>query len=413
MASPQARQPRPRRSVALLVLVLGTLTATGPLATDLYLPAFPQIAADLGAPESRIQLTLTAIMVGMALGQLAIGPMSDAWGRRVPLLVGVAVFTLTSFACALVTSAEAFIAIRFLQGVAGAAGAVISRAIVRDMFDGDTAARFFSRLMLVSGLAPMLGPILGGQLLLVGPWQMLFVVLGAVSALSMAVVFFGLPESLPVHQRRRQGPKALLGTLAGLLGDVRFIGPTLTLSLSFAMMFTYISAFSFVSQNELGVSAQGYSLMFAVNTIGLIAGTQVNAALIGKVTTSRLLLFGLVGALGAVAVVGALTATGLASPVTLTAALFVMMFGVGLVFPNATTLAISSQPAAVAGSASALVGSLQFALGGGLSSLAGLTSTGEASLASMSAVMAGTGLLALAVFVASALLGRRKARATA
>ncbi|WP_133743204.1 Bcr/CflA family efflux MFS transporter [Actinorugispora endophytica] len=392
----------------MMVMVLGVLTASGPLATDLYLPAFPMIAEDLGAPEAQIQLTLTAIMVGLALGQLALGPMSDAWGRRRPLLVGVAVFTATSVLCMFVDSAAAFVALRFVQGVAGAAGAVISRAVVRDLFESDDAARFFSRLMLVTGLAPMVGPVLGGQLLLVGPWQMSFALLAFVSAVSFVVVYFGLPESLPAGERTPMRPGALLRTVGRLVRDVRFVGPTVTLGLSFAMMFTYISSFSFVSQNELGATAQGFSVVFAVNTIGLIAGTQVNAFLIGRVETSRRLLLGLALGLLSVLAMAVLEAVGAAGLVSLTVVFFTMMFGMGLVFPNATTLAISSQPASVAGTASALVGALQFALGGGLSALAGLTATGEASLASMAVVMVSTGFAALAVFAAAGWLGRRR-----
>ncbi|SJZ87804.1 MFS transporter, DHA1 family, bicyclomycin/chloramphenicol resistance protein [Marinactinospora thermotolerans DSM 45154] len=401
--------PRPRRSVALLVFVLGVLAATGPLATDLYLPAFPQIAADLGAPESRIQLTLTAIMVGMALGQLVIGPLSDVWGRRVPLLVGVAVFTLTSFACALVPSAEAFIVIRFVQGLAGAAGAVISRAIVRDMFDGDAAARFFSKLALVTGLAPMLGPVLGGQLLLVGPWQMMFVALGLSGLVSFVLVLAALPESLPAGERRALDVSSMVRTFGRQLRDPRFIAPTLTLSLSFGMTFTYISAFSFVSQNELGATAQQFSLIFGVNTLGMIIGNQVNVALIGKVHTSRRLLGGLVGSLAAIVALVALGMSGHAGLLSVTAILFVMMFFTGFISPNATSMAISSQSAADGGSASALLGTLQFAIGGGLAATAGLTPTGEASLVSMSLVMLLTAVASLALFARAMVRGQARA----
>ncbi|WP_046472144.1 multidrug effflux MFS transporter [Allosalinactinospora lopnorensis] len=391
----------------MLVLILGLLTATGPLATDLYLPAFPEIAEDLGASEARIQLTLTAMMVGLALGQLVIGPLSDACGRRGPLLVGVAVFTVASFLCMLVPSAGVFVALRFVQGVAGAAGAVISRAVVRDLFEGDDAARFFSRLMLVIGLAPLLGPILGGQLLLVGSWQLCFGVLGSVSALSFVVVFFWLPESLPRERRQAMNVAGLLATVWRLVRDARFVGPALTLGVSFAMMFTYISAFSFVSQNEFGASAQVYSAMFAINTVGLISGTQVNGFLIGRVGTSRRLAAGLVSALVAVVGLVALAFSGAAGLVPLTAVFFVMMFSMGFVLPNATTLAISSQVPSVAGTASALMGSLQFALGGGLAALAGLTATGEATLVSMTTVMLGLGVVSVLVFV---VVGRRAAR---
>ncbi|TQN31608.1 DHA1 family bicyclomycin/chloramphenicol resistance-like MFS transporter [Haloactinospora alba] len=393
--------------MALLVLVLGALTATGPLSTDLYLPAFPQIARDLNAPESQIQLTLTAIMLGLGVGQLVIGPLSDGLGRRLPLLLGVTVFTVTTFACMLAPSAPVLVALRFVQGVAGAAGAVIARAVVRDLFEGDHAARFFTRLMLVTGMAPLLGPILGGQLLLLGPWQLTFGVIGGVSTLTLVVVFFWLPESLPRSERREMRPAELARTVGALLRDARFVGPALTLGLSFGMMFTYVSSFSFVSQNQFGATAQQFSLIFAVNTLGIIIGTQLNGFLIGRVETARRLAAGLTGALVAVVTMSLLAATGSAGLLSLTVVFFGMMFSVGFVFPNATTLAISSQPPAVAGTASALMGSMQFALGGGLAALAGLTATGEATLASMAVVMVSVGAASAVVF---AVLGRSAAR---
>jgi DHA1 family bicyclomycin/chloramphenicol resistance-like MFS transporter len=203
----------------------------------------------------------------------------------------------------------------------------------------------------------------------------------------------------------------LWSSVGGLLRDVRFIGPALTLALSFGMMFTYISAFSFVSQGEFGATAQQFSLMFAVNTLGLMIGVQVNGFLIGRVATTRRLAAGLAGALVSVLALGALALVGVpgtgALPL-LTGVFFVMMFSVGFIFPNATTLAISSQPPSVAGTASALMGSLQFALGGGLAALAGLTATGEATLTSMAVVMVSVGLAATAVF---AVVARRVAHA--
>ncbi|WP_312863451.1 multidrug effflux MFS transporter [Spinactinospora alkalitolerans] len=400
--------PRPRRSVVLLVFVLGALSATSSLATDLYLPAFPEIAADLNAPASQVQLTLTAIMVGLAVGQLVIGPMSDMWGRRVPLLIGVSLFTATSFLCMVAPSAEMFSLIRFVQGLAASAGAVISKAVVRDTFDGDSAAKFFSRLVLIVGLAPMLGPILGGQLLLLGPWQLIFAALGTAGLISFALVFFGMPESLPKERRRAPQMAATLRTFGRLLRDPGFIGPALIMALSFAMTFTYISTFSFISQNEFGASAQQFSLVFAVNTLGMVLGNQVNAALIGRMHTSRRLLAGLAGSVAAVAALAVLGVSGQANLVSVTAVLFVMMFCTGLISPNATTLAISSQSASVAGSSSALLGTLQFALGGGLAAASGLTSTGQATLTSMTAVMFGTVAAAALIFVHAALRGHTR-----
>ncbi|WP_159943466.1 MULTISPECIES: multidrug effflux MFS transporter [unclassified Nocardiopsis] len=388
-----------RGAVALLVLVLGVLAATGPLATDMYLPAFPQITGDLGTSEARVQLTLTAMMLGLALGQLVIGPMSDAWGRRGPLLVGVAVFTVASVLCVFVPDVTVFIVLRFVQGVAGAAGAVISRAVVRDLFKGDDAVRFFSRLALVMMLAPLLAPLLGAQLLLVGPWQLSFWVLAGMSALSLVLVWGWLPESLPAGERRRQGPRALAGTVAGLLRQPRFVGPVLTLGLSFGMLFTYVSAFSFVSQTEFGASPQAYAGLFAVNALGMMAGTQVNGLLVGRVETLRRLGLGLGLALVSVVVLVAVALLGVAALWMVVALLALMMFSVGFIMPNATVTALDGQPASVAGTASALMGALQFALGGGVAVLAGMTATGEPSLVSMSVVMASAAGLSLLAFV--------------
>ncbi|MBQ1079969.1 MULTISPECIES: multidrug effflux MFS transporter [unclassified Nocardiopsis] len=395
-----APQPtRSRKSIALLVLVLGVLTATGPLATDMYLPAFPQITRELGATEGQIGLTLTAIMIGMAVGQLVIGPMSDAWGRRGPLLVGVALFTVTSVLCVFVPNVTVFIALRFLQGVAGAAGAVVARAIVRDMFQGDDAVRFFSRLALVMMLAPLLAPLVGAQLLLVGPWQLSFWVLAAMSALSFVLVLLWLPESLPPEARRSQGPRQLASTVWGLVRNPRFVSPVLTLGLSFGMLFTYVSAFSFVSQNEFGISPQTYGWLFAVNALASMAGTQGNGFLVGRVDTARRLLMGLLLALVSVLSLLVLALSGMAELWMVSGLLALMMFSVGFIMPNATVTALDGQPKAVAGTASALMGSMQFALGGLIAATAGLTPSGQASLVSMAVVMASVAVLSLLAFV--------------
>lgn len=409
--APRTGAPQARRRTLLLVLVLGVLSAIGPLATDLYLPALPQIASDLGTSEGSVKLTLTSVMAGLALGQLVLGPLSDRWGRRVPLLTGIGVFTATTFAITMVTSVEMFSLLRFGQGVSAAAGLVVSRAIVRDVFDGDAAATFFSRLVLLSGLAPMLGPILGGQLLLFGPWQLLFGVLGATGLATFALVLFGLPESLPAEQRERVSPRAQLRVFGRLLRDVRFIGPTLTLALSFGMSFTYISTFSFVSQSRFGASAQEFSLVFAVTTLGMVIGNQLNAYLISRVEIHRRLFLGLAGSIASVASMAALDASGTAGLVTVTAALFVMMVFTGLVSPNATALALDGQPPTIAGSGSALLGTLQFAIGSGLASTAGLT--GPVTLASMTAVMLATAVAAAAVFTGFAVRTRNTVPASA
>ena len=399
--------PRTRKATVLLVMVLGLLTASGPLATDMYLPAFPQITEALGTVEAQVQLTLTAMMLGLSLGQLVIGPMSDAWGRRGPLLVGVAVFTVVSVLCVFVPNVTVFIALRFVQGMAGAAGAVIARAVVRDLFKGDDAVRFFSRLALVMMLAPLLAPLLGAQLLLVGPWQLSFWVLAVMSALSFVVTLLWLPESLPVAERRRQGPLALVRTVGRLVRQPQFMGPVLTLGLSFGMLFTYVSAFSFVSQQEFGASPQLYAWLFAVNSLGLMAGTQTNGLLVGRMETLRRLGAGLTLALVSVIVLVVLAASGMATLWVTVGLLALMMFSVGFIMPNATVTALDGQPASVAGTASALMGALQFALGGGVAALAGMTPSGQASLFSMAVVMVGAAGLSLVAYVWSVLAKSR------
>ncbi|WP_236540260.1 multidrug effflux MFS transporter [Spiractinospora alimapuensis] len=386
----------PRKFVALLVFVLGVLAATGPLATDLYLPALPEIAADLGTTEARIQLTLTSMMVGLALGQLVIGPMSDTWGRRTPLVIGIIGFAVTSFAVVFAPSVDAFIVLRFLQGVAGAAGAVISRAVVRDLFEGEEVARFMSRLMLIVGLAPMIGPVLGGQILLFGSWRLMFTVLGVAAVISLVLVYFWLPESLPAEKRAPQRPAVLARTFLGLLTDRRFIVPTLAIGFIFGTMFTYISSFSFVAQSEFNASPQTYSLIFGFNTLGMIAGTQINAALIGRVSMGIRLMVGLFIMVVSVLGMGLLAATGTATLTALTVLLLLTLFGAGFSIPNAMTIAVASQPVQVAGTASALIGSIQFAFGGAIGALGGVVSGGgDATLGSMTAVMGVSALVAL------------------
>ncbi|MFE6307396.1 multidrug effflux MFS transporter [Nocardiopsis sp. NPDC057823] len=409
-AAPAARPPRPapgRARALLLAVVLGALSAVGPLATDLYLPALPDIAADLGTSESAVKFTLTSVMAGMALGQLVVGPLSDRWGRRLPLLVGTAVFTATTVAIAFSPTVEVFSVLRFLQGLSAAAGLVVSRAIVSDVFDGEAAAVFFSRLVLLSGLAPMLGPILGGQLLLLGPWPVLFGALGAVGLLATALVWWALPESLPREHRTAVDPRGQLRVFGALLRDLRFLLPTLTLALGFGMSFTYISAFSFVSHNELGADAQRFALVFAVTTLGMILGNQVNALLVRHVEIHRRLLLGLAGSIASVGALVALDAAGAASLPSVTAALFVMMLFTGLVSPNATALALAHLPADRAGSGSALLGTLQFGLGSAVAALAGWG--GAVTLAGMSTVMLASAVGAAAVFSVTA-VGARRAR---
>ncbi|MGO1052652.1 multidrug effflux MFS transporter [Crossiella sp. CA198] len=399
-----------RAATAFLAVLLGGCTAFGPLTIDMYLPAFPRIAADLGGTASQVQLTLTACLIGLALGQLVIGPLSDILGRRRPLLGGLAVYALTSVACVFADHIGLFVGLRFLQGVAGAAGIVIARAIVRDLYSGAAAARFYSNLMLISGLAPILAPILGGQLLRIADWHGVFVVLAAFSVVLFLAGLLGLRETLPVERRQGGGLTQTFRSIGTLLRDRAFVGYVLTSGLSMAAMFAYISGSPFVIQELYGASPQIYSLIFGVNAIGVVAVAQVNGRLAHRVHSRTLLGIGvqavsLAGlALLAVALLGGveLGLIGFLIP------LFLMIASIGLILPTTATLAMADHPEA-AGAASALLGSVQFVIGGLTAPLVGLA--GQGSAVPMAAAMALMGVAAFAMYFFVARPAAKKALA--
>lgn len=383
-----------RRFIATMVFVLGALSATAPIAIDLYLPAFPAMAEAFGTPESRIQLTLTSMMIGMGLGQAVVGPLSDRFGRRKPLLIGMSVFTLASLLCAVATSADLLIGLRFLQGLSGAAGVVVARAVIRDHFAGDDMTRFTAKMMFVTMLAPMLGPIVGAQLIRFGPWQTVFVFMAVLSALSTFLVWRFLPESLPAEERRSMTPREFGSSLVTLVRDAHFIAPTIAVLMNFSMLFTYVSTFSFISQEELGASPGFFSLLFAFGTLALLAGNQLNMMLIDRSRSSRRMIAGMIVSLAGVAWLVGVQVAGVENLWTVPAGIVLMMFGCGIVFPNAGAAAMSSQPPQIAGTASAFMGSLQMAAGGALPALATI---GGVTLASMTF---GIGVYALATAAA-------------
>ncbi|WP_406691358.1 Bcr/CflA family multidrug efflux MFS transporter [Saccharopolyspora sp. ID03-671] len=382
-------------SRAKFALILGGMSAFGPLSMDMYLPALPAIAGDLHAGASQVQLSLMACTTGLALGQLVMGPLSDTYGRRRPLLIGVVVFALASLACALAPSAYALAALRLVQGFGGAAGIVIARAVVRDLFSGVALAKFFSLLMLVNGVVPVLAPVLGGQLLRVTSWRGVFVTLCAIGAALLLAALLALPETLPREQRRPGSLPQTLRTFGSLVRDRVFIGFALSASLAFAAMFAYISGSSFVLQEVHDLSPQMFSLIFGVNSIGIVTMGQVNGLLVGKVDSRRLLAIGLAAnAVGGVSVAVS-TVLGLGLPALLPA-LFVTVASIGLVFPNATALALSGHRE-TAGSASALLGVLQFMIGGLVSPLVGIA--GSDTEVPMGLVMGTVSLSAVLVFL--------------
>ncbi|MDQ5851077.1 MAG: Bcr/CflA family multidrug efflux MFS transporter [Chloroflexota bacterium] len=387
-----------------LTIILGALGAIAPLSIDMYLPALPALGRTFGTGASQIQLTLSAFVLGLALGQIVAGPLSDTLGRRRPLLVGLAGYVVTSLLCLLAPSAGALVALRFVQGAAGAAGIVIASAVVRDLYAGVAAARFFSLLMLVSGLAPILAPIIGAQVLRFTSWQGVFIVLAVLGTLLLLAVATGLRETLPRERRQRGGIRATVTTFRRLLADRAFLGYTLASGLAFAAMFAYISGSPFVLQEIYRVSPQQFSLLFGMNAVGLVVASQVNARLVGRVAPRRLLAGGLLAQAGGALVLLAVVTSGTIGLAGVVPALFVVVASLGFVRPNATMLALAGHPH-IAGSAAALIGVLQFAIGAVAAPIAGL---GGLTALPMAAVIAALSGGALAVLV---LLGDDQAAA--
>ncbi|MER7441438.1 multidrug effflux MFS transporter [Micromonospora avicenniae] len=376
-----------------LVLVLGSLTAIGPLTIDMYLPALPEIAADLHTTSAAVQLTLTGTLAGLAVGQLLIGPLSDAVGRRVPLLAGVALHIVASVLCVLAPSIAVVGVLRVLQGLGVAAASVVAMAVVRDLFDGAAFARLFSRLMLVVGVAPVLAPTLGSGLLRWSDWRGVFIALAAFGIILITVAAFGLPETLPPALRRRGGVGATARVYGSLLRDRVFVGLILVTGLAMAALFAYVSGSSFVFQEQYGLDEQQFGIAFGAGAIGLIAATQLNVRLLSRYSPQRILIAAL--GLGTVAglVLTTFAVTGVGGLPTVLASLWVVLFAAGLAMPNAPALALSRHGEA-AGTAAAMLGAVQFGVGALAAPLVGMLGTG---VVAMAVVVAGGMIAAVGV----------------
>ncbi|MEV5414132.1 multidrug effflux MFS transporter [Thermopolyspora sp. NPDC052614] len=372
-----------------LLVTLGVLSAFGPLSLDLYLPVLPELAASLDTTDSLGQLTISMCMIGLATGQLLAGPLSDRTGRRVPLLVGVVLYVVTSVLCALAPNIWTLIVLRLLQGLAGAAGLVIARAIVRDLFDGAEAARVFSLMVLVTGLAPILAPLAGGQIARFTDWRGQFVALAVIGAV-IAAAAFTLPETLPAARRHDGGLREALRHFGLLVRDRWFLGHALVISTSFCALFAYISFSSFVLQSAYAMSQQGFSVVFAVNALGLMIAGQVNGAVVRRFPPRRMLAFGVAYGLTGTCLAVAAVLLGWGLP-GLLPGIFVTVSGMGLIMPNATALAMEPH-AERAGTASALIGMLQFVTGAAVPPLAAL---GGATAPAMTLTMVGSMAVAL------------------
>ncbi len=364
MTKPAEIEEHPRPITLKLILILGILSAYGPITIDLYMPALPTIAGEF--QTERIQQTMSVYFLGLALGQLFMGPLSDKLGRKKPLLFGCALYAAASLGCALSPSFEALLAFRFLQALGGCAGMVLTVSMVRDLFAVKDSARVFSYLMLVMGIAPILAPLVGGQLLLYSGWRVIFLILTGFGLLCFVMVALGLPESLPQVRRNQNALSNLAGTYRQLLTDIRFTSYALPGSFIGAGFTVYLAGAALVFIDVYGVAPQHFGWIFGLNAIGLVAMSQINARLLRKYSSDFILYRAVFFLMLAALVLLLLAVTGIGGMVGLWLALFFCVAGSGLVRPNSTARAMAPFPEK-AGSASALLSSL----GSGIGALVG------------------------------------------
>jgi DHA1 family bicyclomycin/chloramphenicol resistance-like MFS transporter len=368
-----------------LILVLGALIAIGPLSIDMYLPALPKIAQDLHTPQSTIQLTLTGTLIGLGLGQLLVGPLSDAIGRRKPLIVGTSVHVVASLACLLAPNVVLLDVARVAQGLGASAGAVLAVAVARDLYTDRAAATLLSRLMLVLGVSPVLAPTLGGELLRWTHWRGVFAVLAGLGILITVVTALALPETLPARRRHPPRLRATLATYGGLLGNLAFISMIMVAGLAMAGLFGYVSGASFVFQQQFGMSQQQFGLFFGVSAVWLIAATQLNARLLRRYAPHQVLVVSGVAASGAGLGLLATSATGFGGLAGVVIPLWLVLFFCGLMMPNAPAVALSAHGEA-AGTAAALLGAVQFGVGALVSPVVGVLGNNALAMALVIAV---------------------------
>jgi DHA1 family bicyclomycin/chloramphenicol resistance-like MFS transporter len=388
--------PSSRRVDLRLIAVLGGLCMFPSFAIDLYLPGLPVLADDLHTTASAAGLTLTACLIGLAAGQLVAGPVSDARGRLAPLFVGQGMMVVASLLCALSPTITALVALRFVQGFAGASGLVIARAIVRDMRSGEAASRLFSTLMLFTGLGPLLGPFVGSQLLRFTDWRGVFVVIAAIGVLMGLAALSTLPETLPRASRHTGGLAMTLRTFRTLLGDRQIVGCALVAAMTSAALFSQIAGAPFVLQDQYGLTETQFGLVFALNAVGVMTAGQLSARLVGRLGPTRLLGVGVaISALAGLWLVVTLS-TGALGLVGVIVGQVSVVAAVGFVNPNATAIALAGHPS-TAGSASALLGVSQFSLGALGAPLVGIGGTSVG--VSMAVVIAVLGLGAVTAFL--------------
>ncbi|MGB3375445.1 MAG: multidrug effflux MFS transporter [Microbacterium sp.] len=382
----------PRR--VLYIIVLGALTALGPFTIDLYLPAFPQLEADFATSAAMIQLTLTGTMIGFALGQLVVGPLSDKVGRRVPLIVVTALHVLASIAAALAPDLILLGGARVVMGIGAAAGGVVAMAIVRDLFGGKRLVVMLSRLALVSGVAPVVAPIAGSALLVVMPWRGIFVVLAAYGLVMLIAASTLIPETLPRARRQERGSSTMLQRYRSVFSDRVFVGVLVIGGMTFSGLFSYLSASPFLFQQTHGLDPQQYGLLFAANSLGVVGGVQAASRLAARFGPQWVMAFstGMLLFAGTTIIVCDQVGAGFWGTVI---PLWLFMTACGFTFPCVQVLALDRHGSA-AGTAASVLGACNFGVAAIISPVVGLISAGSGITATtMATVMAGCAVVAI------------------
>ena len=374
-------------------LILGLISAIGPFAIDMYLPAMPQMAQALGASAGEVQMSLTAFFVALGLCQMVYGPLSDRFGRRVPLMVGLGLFVLGSLGCALAPDARTLIAMRFIAGVGACAGMVIPRAVVRDLHTGVEAARLGAMLMLVFSVSPILAPLAGSLVVALAGWRWIFGCIVVLGLLALTLVLTQLQESRPVEARRGTTLAGTLAAVAELLRDGHFRALALTGAFAMSGFMAYLGHSSFVMIEHHGVTPTQYGLLFGLNAVAFIGAAQLNVRLCQRHGLPWVIRRGLAGYLAASALLLALTLAGVDRLEVLVALLFVAYGCLGLVAPTVPVLALDRH-GAIAGTASALIGTVQMVCGALVMSLVSALGGHAHGALPMVAGVAGCALLA-------------------
>lgn len=358
-----------------ILFILGGLSALAPFSIDMYLPAFPSIAKSLNTDISQVALSLTSYFIGISIGQLFYGPITDKFGRKKPLIFGLSLFLLASIGCALSPDINWLIAMRVVLALGGCVGMVVSRAVVRDLFPVSEIAKIFSILMLIVGVAPILAPTIGGWVLTVSSWRTIFYFLTTFSFILIICVFFFLPESKNPNRAKSLKAKDVLKDYADVLKEKTFLYYALASSIAMAGMFAYISGSPFVFMKFHSFTEQQYGWVFGGNAMGFIIGSQMNRVLLNKFSSLQVITISSIILVGISILMFVLFGLNVLSPAILIATIFTFLFSLGLLVPNCTALALAPFTYN-AGSASALIGFIQMITGAGISALVSLLHNG-------------------------------------